>query len=64
MSEPARVDPTELHEKIQGSGSTLLVCAYGSPAAFAKHTLQGAISFPDLQSRLPALPKDQEIVFY
>ena len=42
----------------------LLVCAYDTDERFREMELEGAISWPGLQTRLPSLAKDQEIVFY
>jgi rhodanese-related sulfurtransferase len=63
MDEPPRVTPAEVYAEVQ-SGKTLLVCAYEEEAKFRQMRLQGAISFAELKSRLPGLPKDREIVFY
>jgi hypothetical protein len=61
--EPERVTPEEVHQKLK-SGIALLVCAYEDEAKFKMMQLQGAISFNEFKSKLPSLPKDQEIVFY
>jgi rhodanese-related sulfurtransferase len=63
MSEPARLTPEEIYDKVQ-SGETLLVCAYDDEAKFRRLHLQGAISLGEFKSLLPGLPKDREIVFY
>ena len=63
MAEPVRVTPKEIYEKMK-SGKALLVCAYEDEAKFRKMQLEGAISFNEFKSKLPSLPKDQEIVFY
>ncbi|MFN3533028.1 MAG: hypothetical protein ACK41Q_11025 [Candidatus Brocadia sp.] len=42
MTEPTRVTPKEVHEKLK-SGTTLLVCAYDNEATFRQMKLQGAI---------------------
>lgn len=63
MDEPRRVTPQEIHAKVQ-SGKTLLVCAYDDDAKFRRYRLTGAISLTELQSFLPTLSKDREIVFY
>ncbi len=63
MVEPVRVTPKEIYEKMK-SGKTLLVCAYEDDAKFKKLQIEGAISFDAFKSKLPSLPKDQEIVFY
>lgn len=63
MAEPDRISPEEAHQKVK-AGKALLVCAYEDEAKFRKMQLQGAISLNEFKSRLPSLPKDQEIVFY
>ena len=63
MTEPIRVAPEEIYEKVK-SGKALLVCAYEDEAKFKKMQLEGAISFNEFKSKLPSLSKDQEIVFY
>ena len=63
MTEPIRVAPEEIYEKVK-SGRALLVCAYEDEAKFKKMQLEGAISFNEFKSKLPSLLKDQEIVFY
>jgi hypothetical protein len=63
MTEPERITPEEVHQKLK-AGKVLLVCAYDDEAKFKKVRLQGAISFNEFQSKLSSLSKDQEIVFY
>jgi len=63
MLEPERISPTEVYQKLK-TGKALLVCAYEDEEKFKKMQLEGAISFNEFKSRLPSLPKDQEIVFY
>ena len=63
MSEPKRVSPQEIRDKVL-AGEALLVCAYDSDDRFLKHQLEGAISLSAFQSRLPTLPKAQEVAFY
>jgi hypothetical protein len=63
MSEPERISPTEVREKLK-AGKALLVCAYEDEAKFKMLQLQGAISLNEFKSKLPSLAKDQEIVFY
>ncbi len=63
MTEPIRVAPEEIYEKVK-SGKALLVCAYEDEAKFKKMQIEGAISFNEFKSRLPSIAKDQEIVFY
>jgi rhodanese-related sulfurtransferase len=63
MTEPMRISPQEARKKIQ-SGSALLVCGYDDPAKFRTNHLEGAISYNEFISRLPAIPKDRQIIFY
>jgi len=63
MSEPERISPTEVREKLV-AGKALLVCAYEDEAKFKAMQLQGAISLREFMAKLPSLSKDQEIVFY
>jgi rhodanese-related sulfurtransferase len=63
MTEPERVTPREIVEKVN-AGAALLVCAYDNEEKFKALRLEGAISLSEFKSRLHALPKDQEIIFY
>jgi rhodanese-related sulfurtransferase len=63
MAEPKRVTPEEIYQRLK-SGAVLLVCAYDDDAKFKRMQLEGGISFDEFKSRLPSIPKDQEIVFY
>ena len=63
MSEPVRVSVAEAFGKVR-SGSALLVCAYEDEEKFKLYRLQGALSLNEFKSKLAALPKDQEIIFY
>ena len=63
MEKVKRISPQEVSRKLQ-SGVTLLVCAYDDDDLFGKMKLRGALSMKDLRSKLSALPKNQEIVFY
>jgi hypothetical protein len=63
MVEPKRIPPEEVFQKSKAR-KALLVCAYEDDAKFKKMPLEGAISFNEFKSRLPTLPKDQEIIFY
>jgi rhodanese-related sulfurtransferase len=63
MAEPKRVTPEEIYQRLK-SEAVLLVCAYEDDAKFKKMQLQGAISLNEFKSKLPSLPKDQEIVLY
>ena len=63
MTEPERVDPREAIEKLK-AGAALLVCAYDNEEKFQAAHLEGALSFSEFKSRLDALSRDQEIIFY
>jgi hypothetical protein len=63
MTEPIRVTPEEVYEKLKFR-RVLLVCAYEDEEKFQKMRLQGAISLNEFKSKLPTLAKDQEIIFY
>ncbi len=63
MVDPIRITPEEVRQKVK-SGSSLLVCAYDDEAKFARFHLEGAISLAEFESRLPALEKSQELIFY
>jgi hypothetical protein len=63
MAEPGRVTAEEIYQRLK-SRTALLVCAYDDDAKFKRMQLEGAVSFNEFKSRLPSLPKDQEIVFY
>ncbi|MCX5909304.1 MAG: ArsR family transcriptional regulator [Deltaproteobacteria bacterium] len=58
-----RVTPEEAYRKAK-AGEILLVCGYDDDAQFKEMQLEGAISYKEFEAKLPALPKDQEIVFY
>ncbi len=61
--EVIRITPEETFQKLR-AGKVLLVCAYDSEEQFRSMHLEGAISLSELKARLPALSKDQEVVFY
>ena len=63
MTESIRISPQEVREKVQ-SGSALFVCGYDDPQKFKANQLEGGISYAEFISRLPALSKDQQIIFY
>lgn len=63
MAELVRVGPDHVRPRVQ-AGETLLVCAYEDDLTFRKMQLSGGISFSEFRSRLPSLPKTQELVFY
>ena len=61
--EPARVNPVDIYPNVK-SGKTLLVCGYDDDQKFKMMRLEGSISLSDFRSRLSALPKNQDVVFY
>lgn len=63
MEKIKRMSPQEVNRKVE-EGTALLVCVYDDEDLFRKMKLRGALSLNDLRSRLSALPKNQEIVFY
>jgi hypothetical protein len=63
MTEPERIHPKEVYQKLK-SGKAILVCAYEDEARFKQLQLEGAISLNEFKSKPPSLSKDQEIVFY
>jgi hypothetical protein len=63
MAQPERISPEDAYKKLK-AGTALLVCAYEDEDKFRMMPIEGAISFNGLKSKLPSLPKDQEIVFY
>jgi hypothetical protein len=63
MEKVIRITAEETHQKLQ-RGEALLVCAYDSEDQFRSLQLAGAISLPEFRAKLPALSKDQEMVFY
>jgi len=63
MTEPMRISAEEARKKVT-SGKALLVCAYEDEEKFRKTHLQDAISLQDFKTRLPALSREQEVVFY
>jgi hypothetical protein len=63
MTEPTRIPAEETRRKVT-SGKALLVCAYEDEDKYRRMRLQDAISLQEFKNRLPALSKDQEIIFY
>ena len=58
----ARVNPEQSNARVKAGGA-LLVCSYEDDRC-KKILLEGAILRSELESRLPSLPKTQEIIFY
>ncbi len=63
MAHPDRITPKDAYERSK-SGASLLVCAYDDDDKFSAMHLEGAISFSEFKLKLPALSKNQEIIFY
>jgi hypothetical protein len=63
MADIERIDVKKAHEKA-AANQALLVCAYEDESKCRMLNLDGSISLSSLQSRLPSLPKTQEIIFY
>ena len=63
MTEAQRISAEEARKKVT-SGEALLVCAYEDVEKFRRIHLEGAISLQDFKTRLPALSREQEIIFY
>jgi hypothetical protein len=58
-----RMSPEQAYQNVK-AGKAILVCGYDDEATFQKMRLDMAISFGEFRKHLPALPKDQEIIFY
>ena len=63
MAEGERISPAETREKVK-SGQGLLVCGYSDAERCKNYPIEGAISFQEFESRVPAIPKNQETIFY
>ncbi len=63
MTEVIRISAEETRKKVT-SKEALLVCAYEDEAKFRNKHLQDAISLQEFKTLLPALSKQQEIIFY
>ena len=63
MPEPERIVPQVAYKKAK-LGTALLVCAYEDDALCKNMHLQGGILLSEFIARLPALHKEQEIIFY
>ena len=63
MTEPTRISPEVVREKVQ-AGSALLVCSYDDPEKCKQNHLEGGMFYGDFTSRLSSLTKGQEIIFY
>jgi hypothetical protein len=63
MAEIKRVKPEEARRKVQ-AGEALFVCAYDSEELCGRMLLEGAMTLGELNSRLPGIAREQEIIFY
>ncbi len=63
MADIERIPAADARRRVQ-SGQALLVCAYDDEAKCNKMKLDGAISLATFRSRLPSLPRQQEVIFY
>ncbi len=63
MTDIKRISVEEAHDKTTGQ-QALLVCAYEDEAKCRTFRLEGSISLSNFQSRVAALPKTQELIFY
>lgn len=63
MTKMSRITPEETYQKLRVENA-LLVCAYESEEQCRNPQLDGAIFLSEFRAKLPAIPKDQEIVFY
>ncbi len=63
MADIPRVPVQEARRRL-GEGRALLVCGYEDEAKCRSMLLEGASTYAGLQSKLPSLPKDKEIIFY
>ncbi len=64
MSEATRISPEEVQASLESGRTTLLVSAYADEVKFRGARREGAISLGTLNSMLPSLSKDTEIIFY
>jgi len=60
---PIRISSQDTYKKVK-SGEAIFVCGYEDEAKFKAFRLEMAISFSEFLKTLPALSKDQEIIFY
>jgi rhodanese-related sulfurtransferase len=63
MAEFTRIGVDDAYRQVS-TGQALLVCAYEDEAKCRQMQLQGSIPLTQFASRVPSLPKDQEIIFY
>jgi len=63
MADDLRIGVAQARPDI-ASGKALFVCAYGDEAKCRKIGLEGSITLAQLESRVSALQKSQEIIFF
>lgn len=63
MTDTIRIGIEEARRHVM-SGQAVLVCGYDDDAKCRQIALEGSIPLAAFQSRLPALPKSQEIIFF
>ena len=63
MEEVPRISVEEARRKVR-AGAAVLVCAYAEEAKCNQMKLEGSINLSDLESRLPSVRKDQEVILY
>jgi len=63
MADVERISVQEARRKVKAS-EALLVCAYEDDEKYRMVNLEGSISLGVFRSRLAALPKTKEIIFY
>lgn len=63
MTTPVRISVEEARSKTL-SGEAILVCGYDDAEKFKNNNLKGAITWQTFLSRVPEMPKDQEVIFY
>jgi hypothetical protein len=64
MPDSVRVSPKYVRDRMQAGEETLLVCAYEDEEKHRQFDLEGSIGLSELQSQLPSIGKEREIVFY
>jgi hypothetical protein len=64
MAVPKRVSAEKVLQELESGDDVLLVCAYEDDAKCRQYHVDGAITFRELQSRMPSLSKEQEIALY
>lgn len=63
MPDVPRIEAEEARRKVQ-AGKALLICGYAEEAKCDRIRLEGSLTLSELESRLPSLPRDQELIFY